>query len=272
MINIGILAGSGPLPILIGKNLLKKKYKVTFFLLNKLFSEKNYKNLDVEKIKIISIKKIINKLKANKIDKIIMAGNITRPSLADFSFDLETMNLVKKLFLEKKGDDLLLNTIQKYFEKKGYPIFNWISHCPELFSNENNLTKKKPSKIALKNLEKAKNVFKIYGKADIGQSLIAQNQLILGLEAVEGTHNLIKRCFKYKKKGDKGILVKFNKYSQSSILDIPTIGLETIKLLNKYDYEGVFLEKNKCIILNKEKIKNYANQKNIFISSVNKIE
>ena len=39
--------------------------------------------------------------------------------------------------------------------------------------------------------------------------MIIQNQIVLGLEAVEGTDNLMIRCKDYKKSGDKGILVKF---------------------------------------------------------------
>ena len=64
---------------------------------------------------------------------------------------------------------------------------------------------------------------------DIGQSLIIQNQLILGLECIEGTDELIKRCNNYKKKGDKGILLKLSKYFQHTQLDLPTIGLSDFK-------------------------------------------
>ncbi len=98
--------------------------------------------------------------------------------------------------------------------------------------------------------------------------MIIQNQLVLGLEAIEGTDKLIERCSNYKRKGDKGILFKFTKKNQSKIIDIPLIGLETIKKLKKFNYEGIYLEKNKCLILDKEKVKNYANLNNIFISSL----
>ena len=272
MINIGIISGAGFLPLLIGKKLLKKKYKVTFFLLNNSENINIYSNYNFIKVNIISIKKIINILKENNINKIIMAGNIKRPSLNDLSFDFETIKLAKKLFLEKKGDNLLLNSIQKYFEEKGFQTFDWRKDCLDIFSNEDNLTKIQPSKNAKKNLAKALDVFKYYGRLDIGQSLIIQNQIILGLEAAEGTDKLIERCFHYKKKGDKAVLVKFTKYKQNSILDIPTIGIDTITLLKKYNYEGLFLEKNKCIILNKQEVKDFAEKNNIFISAINKIE
>ena len=107
---------------------------------------------------------------------------------------------------------------------------------------------------------------------DIGQSMIIQNKIVLGLEAVEGTDNLMNRCKDYKKSGDKGILVKFSKYNQSNILDIPTIGEKTVQLLKDCDYEGVYLEKDSCLIIDKEKTLDLANQYKVFISTCNKIE
>ena len=141
-----------------------------------------------------------------------------------------------------------------------------------MFSKDDYLTTSKPSKQAQENLEVALKIFNNYGRLDLGQSIIVQNQIILGLEAVEGTDELIIRCNNLKKSGDKGILVKLSKYNQSNILDIPTIGKNTIKVLSLNDYEGIFLEKNHCIILDKDETINIANNNNIFISTCNKIE
>ena len=94
----------------------------------------------------------------------------------------------------------------------------------------------------------------------------------MGLEAIEGTDELIKRCYKYKKRGDKGVLVKLSKYKQSKILDIPTIGLKTLKLLKKFDYDGIYIELNKCLIINKEKVIEYANSNNLIISVIEKFD
>ena len=104
-----------------------------------------------------------------------------------------------------------------------------------MFSTETNLTKIKPSKNAILNFKKAKSIYQIYKKIDVGQSMIIQNQLVLGLEAIEGTDELLKRCKEYKRKGDKGILFKFSKKNQSNLIDIPLIGLDTLKNLKKYN-------------------------------------
>ncbi len=267
MTKIGIIAGDGNLPIYIGKSLLNKNYDVTFLSLNNKNS-KLYTNHNVIDIDILSIKKIFKILDSRQIKHIIFAGSIKRPGIKDLGFDMPTFILAKNLLLEKKGDNNLLISLKKYFESKGYIFFNWTNYCKELFSTEINLTKIKPSKNAILNLKKAKSVYQIYKKLDVGQGMIVQNQLILGLEAIEGTDELIKRCLSYKRKDDNGILLKFSKQNQSNIIDIPLIGLDTIKNLKKYKYDGVYLQKNKCLILDKNKIIDYANENNLFISSV----
>ncbi len=268
MTKIGIISGDGDLPLYIGKALTNKNFDITYLILHSVKNKKIYDNVNHINIDIISIKKLINSLKKNNIKKIIFAGSIRRPSIKDLGFDLETIKIAKNLLLEKKGDNNLLISIKNYLEKKGFIFFNWTNYCPELFSIENNLSVNKPSKKANLNLIKAKLIYNHFKKIDVGQSIVIQNQLVLGLEAIEGTDKLIERCSTYKRKGDKGILVKFSKKNQSSLIDIPLIGLDTIKYIKKFDYEGVFLEKNKCLILNKEDVISYANKNNIFITSV----
>ena len=56
--------------------------------------------------------------------------------------------------------------------------------------------------------------------------------------------------------------------NQSNLLDIPSVRINTIKLLKKYYYEGMFLEKNKCIIIDKDKVVDFSNKNKIFISSI----
>ena len=272
MSNIGIISGGGKLPVLIGQILIKKNFEVVFFVIEEFYNTEIYKEFNTNIINLNSAKRIISQLRSYDVKNIIMAGNITRPSITDLSFDFQTLKLAKNLLFNKTGDNDLLISIKNYFFENGFEYFDWKIHCPELFTDKDCLTIKKPSNMAKKNLNKALSIFKSYGKLDIGQSIIVQNQIIIGLEAVEGTDNLILRCKNLKKGRDNGILVKLSKYNQSDILDIPTIGYETIKLLKQNDYEGVFIEKNNCLIIDKQKTIDLANQHKIFISTCNKIE
>jgi len=268
MIKIAIIAGDGQLPLLIGKNLINKHYNVIFLGIKDFANPLLFKKYNFSEISITSFSKILKKLQKEHVDQIIMVGKISRPTIRNIDFDMNTLSLIKKYFLESKGDDKLLTIISDFFLQKGFPLFDWINECPELFAQEDNLTNVKPSKEALLNCIKGLEVFKIIGKADIGQSMIIQNQLILGIEAVEGTDQLIKRCFNYLRDSDSGILIKLSKYNQNSYLDLPTIGIQTLKYLKKYNYEGIFLEKGKCLILDREEVISFCNMNNIFISTV----
>ena len=270
MTKVAIISGSGRLPLLIGENLIKKKYDVFFICLKNNANSSDYKKYKYCLSSITSFTKILNILKKQKISSIIMAGSINSPSVKDIKFDLNTLKLIKNYYLESKGDDQLLKTISNFFLKKGYPLFDWQNQCIELFSSKECLTKNFPKKKSILNKDKGLEVFSKIGKADIGQSIIVQNQIILGIECTEGTNDLIKRCYDYKKKGDNGILIKLSKYNQHSNLDLPTIGMETIKNLKKYKYDGIFFEKNKCIILDKNKMIDYCNHNDLFLASVEK--
>ena len=270
MNRIGIISGGGKLPLAIGEKLIQSKYDVVFFCIENFCDLKLYKKYNFNSIKINSLSKILKILKEQNINEIILAGYVKRPSLKDISFDINSLKLIKTFALEAKGDDKLLKTILIFFENQGFKIFDWKSKCQDLFIDKINLTIKKPSNISLKNKRKGLNIFEKIGKADISQSLVVQNNIILGIEAAEGTDELLKRCYSYKKKGDKGILIKLSKYKQSSHLDIPVIGLKTLKNLKKYNYEGIFLEINKCIIIDKKQVIDFANKNNIFISGTKK--
>ena len=76
-------------------------------------------------------------------------------------------------------------------------------------------------------------------------------------------HKFSIRCFEY---------IKLSKYNQHSALDVPTIGIQTLKNLKKYNYEGLFIEKNNCIILEKDKSIDFCNNNNLFLATINKID
>ena len=118
MIKIGVLAGGGKLPFLIGKNLLEKKYEVVFFCLENYANLNLYLKYNFVSLPLNSLSLIIQELKIHKINKIIMVGKVTRPSIKDIKFDINTVRVIKKLLLESSGDDKLLSIISNIFCRK----------------------------------------------------------------------------------------------------------------------------------------------------------
>ena len=185
MFKVGILAGGGKLPLAIGNKLIEIGYDVEFFCIEPFAQLSDYYQYKVKRIKLDSLSKILTTLKKSKIQQIVMAGNVKRPSIKDINFDLGAIKLIKELSLQGKGDNKLLSAILSLFIKNDFKILDWKNLCEDLFIQDKYLTIKKPNKISLQNLDKGLDIFKLIGKTDLSQSLIIQNELVLGIEAVE---------------------------------------------------------------------------------------
>ena len=142
MIKVGIISGGGKLPLTIGLNLKKSKFDIVFFCIENYCNTKLYKNHLYEIISINSLTKILEVLKKHEIEKIIMVGNVKRPSIKDIDFDFNTLRLIKNFALDTKGDDKLLSSISTFFSNKGFPFLDWKKECRNLFINEGSVITK----------------------------------------------------------------------------------------------------------------------------------
>ena len=70
---------------------------------------------------------------------------------------------------------------------------------------------------------------------------------------------------KLSKNKSKGILVKFPKRKQDMRIDLPTVGLDTLKQCKNAGINGIVLKHKKNIFLDKKKSIAFANKNKIFI-------
>ena len=86
---------------------------------------------------------------------------------------------------------------------------------------------------------------------------------IIAIEAAEGTDNLLNRVFDVRKnlnqlKFKSGLLVKIPKKSQSKLVDLPVIGLNTLRLIKKANLNGIAIYPKHTLIHEKRKVLQYA--------------
>ena len=77
---------------------------------------------------------------------------------------------------------------------------------------------------------------------------------------------LLKRLYFINKR--QGILLKFPKKNQDLRVDLPTVGINTIKKCIKIGLKGVVLKSNQNIVLDRSKCIALANKKKFFISAI----
>ena len=214
---------------------------------------------------------LIIKLKQHNVNKIVMVGSITRPSLLSLKVDSLGKDIIKNYYSKISGDNSLLSMVIYVFESYGFEVISPQTICPQILAKEKNYTLI-PYQQYISDIKNGFIIAKELGKLDIGQSIIFQQNIVVAVEAVEGTKNMILRSKKLLKKNSKGILIKTHKLNQDSRVDLPSIGEKTIIQAKKANLAGIVIEADKTIILNQKKTIELANKYNIFLLAVANID
>ena len=97
------------------------------------------------------------------------------------------------------------------------------------------------------------------------QGLVIKGNNVISKETSKGTKRMLQLVNKKKHKKTKSILIKFPKKKQDLRIDLPTIGLDTLKDCKKAGIKGIVLQSKKNIFMDKSKIISFANKNWIFI-------
>jgi DUF1009 family protein len=204
-------------------------------------------------------------LKDNDVDQLVMAGHIRRPSILELRPDWRTIQVFAKLGAKAFGDDALLRAVADELEKENFIISAAHEIEPALITPEGVLGKHLPSVETQTDIGIGIHVSKTLGALDVGQSVIVQEGIVLGVEAVEGTDALLDRCRKLHRKGRKGVLVKSCKPQQDRRLDLPAIGMTTLRKAYQAGLAGIAVEASASYLLDRAEVVDAANRLGLFL-------
>ncbi len=258
---IGLIFGETNFPKYIYNKIKdKKKYLIIDLTKKKLF-KKDKKSFSVS---IGQFGKIISILKKNNCKKVLFAGKVEKPNFSKLRLDLKGAYYISSIIKKDKlGDVAILKEIIKILKKEKIQTISSTTFTPELNLSKGNYSKYKPNlqdkndiRYALKALSKSNQYSHIQGA-------VSRNNIVI-LEKKEGTQKMLKNIKKIKNIVN-GVLVKFPKKKQDYRVDLPTIGLKTLKQCKMSGIKGIILKHKRNIFLDKKKSINFANKNKIFI-------
>ncbi len=215
-----------------------------------------------------SVSKIINFFKSNDIKDLVLIGGIKRPSFKEIKPDLKAIQILSKISFKALGDSDLLNALKAELEHEGFILHAMHEFCDELLISEGDIGKYSPKPEDKVTIDLGLKISQEIGALDIGQSVIVQNGMVIGVEAVEGTDELIKRCAGLQQKGRGAILVKSCKPQQDKALDMPTFGVETIINAHKAGFCGIVAQANNVVIADLKNVAKHADKYKIFVTGI----
>jgi UDP-2,3-diacylglucosamine hydrolase len=266
-----IIAGAGDLPFLLISHLRQSQRIFVVLCLEGNASYELAKDTNHIFIGLGEIGKALAFLKQNKVKEIVFAGKVKRPSLGSIKLDVKGLSFLGKLGIEifKGGDNKILSHIVNLLEDQGFKVIGPENLIPELVAHLGVLGKTKPSKQDYKDISVGKEILAALGASDVGQAVIVEDGYVLGIEAAEGTDNLISRCGKLKKEEKRvGVLIKMKKVDQETRIDLPGIGTRTLLKIHKAGFKGIAVESGGSLIINIDAVIKKANELKLFLIGI----
>lgn len=268
---LGLITGMGDLPKAVASEARKMGYRVVAIALQPPADESIRPFVDdFHKISIGRFGGLISLLKKLSVSEAVMAGKVPKSLMYTHLTKLvPDLKAVKLLFsLKDRADDTIMKAVVKEMEKNGIKIHRTITFTKSLLAPEGVLTRKKPSKDDLLDIEFGWDIAKKMGQLDIGQTVVVKHQAVMAIEAIEGTDEAVKRGGSLAKKD--AVVIKVSKPGQDMRFDVPAVGMETLRSMKEARAGVLAVESDKCIIVDREKFIREANSAGIVVVGVKK--
>ena len=261
---IGLIFGETDFP----KEILKriKKKKINYLIIDLSKTKKFKKEKKSYSISIGQFGKIISILKENNCKKVLFAGKVARPNFSKLKLDFKGIYYIPAIIKASKlGDAAILKEIIKILAQNKVKTENSLRYNPELALKKGNYSKIKPNNKDRSDIKIAIKTLNNLGQYNFSQGVVVRNKQLISVEGKDGTKKMLKDSTS-KKFRNHGILVKFPKKKQDLRVDLPTIGLKTLKQCKATGLKGIVVKSKHNIFLDKDKCIDFANKNKMFIT------
>ncbi len=262
---LALIAGEGIFPVILARRLIDKGKLSLVLVLQGKRERFDFTGQIVFESAPGKINSIISLLRKNNINKMILLGKIDkRAFLERKGFDFKALQLLSKI---KNGNDMsIFNIIEKELKKIGVEIQPQDKYLKDFIVKRGVMTKRKPSKKEIMDAEFGIKYAKRLASMDIGQAVVVKDKVITAVEAVEGTSETIKRGAVLGKAGT--VVCKAGRANQDRRFDIPSVGIETLKVISEYKCSALALEADNIFIVDRDEAIRFADSRKISIIGI----
>ncbi len=269
MKTLGLLAGNGRFPFLVAQEARRNGFRVVAVA----FNEEADPALEqaVDKIYwayVGQLSKWIQIFQKEGVHEIVMAGLVRHSSmyqdLKKFHPDMRALKLFWQL--RDRKADTILGGVADELEKDGLKLIPSILHLGSYLASEGVMTKRKPTETELADIKFGLQLAKGMAGLDVGQTVCVKNKAVIAVEAMEGTDRCIRRAGEFSR--GSFVVAKVSKPKQDLRFDVPVIGLNTLETFQNAGGGVLAIEAGKTLMLDREKMVDWANGQKISIVGV----
>ena len=266
---IAIVAGTGSLPLIAAKSLLQQKK--AFFVIS-LFPEENFQalhdaiggNAEIISQKFYKLGSILQLLKEKKSTGLLMIGKVDKMNLLKkISFDWLTLKLLASL--STKSDSSIMETLISHAELEGLKVLAQDDVLQSLLVKPGALCGTLSDAIQT-DIDLGMALAEKMSAADVGQTVIMKDKMVIALEAIEGTDACIQRGIEL---GSSDLVIcKAAQPHQNKKYDLPTLGPATLHELKPGQVAAIAWQATQTFIVDQEAFVARAQELGIALVSV----
>ncbi|MGA2093474.1 MAG: UDP-2,3-diacylglucosamine diphosphatase LpxI [Sedimentisphaerales bacterium] len=249
---IGLIAGQGRLPFTIAAGARKAGLKVVCVGLAGSVEQALAEQVDVfYTAPLARPGNWIRKLKRHGVTRAIIAGAVAKGRI------FTPWRILRYLpdWRAVRADELASG---------GIILQDTTKYCSQDLATPGPMTGNRPGGALAQDIEFGWPIVKKIAESDIGQAIAVRERVVLAVEAIEGTAQMIERTGELCKSGG-WTLLKAAKAHQDMRFDVPCVGPDTIKALAKNGAKCLVVEAGKTIIIDKPETIKLADQSGITI-------
>jgi DUF1009 family protein len=206
---------------------------------------------------------------------VVFIGTVLRPPITQLRLDWQTIRAMPGLIRAYRGgDDKLISGVARIAERGGLRVVGVKDVAPEVLVPQGVLGRHRPSERDRADIARALEVIAALGPFDVGQAAVVADNNVLGVEAAEGTDNLLNRIAELRRIGRVtsapgiGVLVKAPKPGQDRRLDLPSIGPRTVENVARAGLAGLAVTAGSTMIAEPDAVTAAADREGIFLVGV----
>ena len=240
---LGIIAGGGPLPSRVAEAAAAAGRPVFIVALDGYAERARIASYPHATVRLGAAGRTIALLREASCEDIVIIGPVRRPSLLHLRPDAEGARLLARIGRAAfGGDDGFLAAIVRVLGEEGFRVIGAHEILTEAAPGPGLLSRAAPDAAALADIDRAVTVIRALGQVDVGQGCVVQQGIVLAVEAIEGTDQMLARAGGLARPGPGGVLVKLVKPGQDRRADLPTIGPRTLDAAAAAGLRGVAFE------------------------------
>lgn len=225
MTKLAIIAGAGGLPAALVANLPERPLICALqgFVPTGLTPDQSFR---VERLALF-----LRWLEDQGVTEVCFAGAVQRPRLDPSLFDPATATMVPRLLAAMgQGDDATLREVLAIFTESGFALKGVAEIAPQLVPGPG-LYAGATGPQDEKDATRAEAIVAALGAADVGQGCVVAGGLCLAVETLPGTDAMLAFVAQLPAalRPAKGLFYKAPKPTQDRRIDLPALGVETVR-------------------------------------------